>query len=82
HVLRFPCDDRVTRCRLRGIIYHKDDHFTSRLFTPSGDIWFHDGITTWRSTRYEGNLRNIGSRDALHSWDGARATLAVYAVDV
>ncbi|KAJ7225157.1 hypothetical protein C8J57DRAFT_1093585, partial [Mycena rebaudengoi] len=38
---------------------HGDEHFTSRMFTTDGNIWFHDGITTRSSTRFEGNLRNI-----------------------
>ncbi|KAJ7268889.1 hypothetical protein C8J57DRAFT_1004864, partial [Mycena rebaudengoi] len=52
---------------LRGIIYHGDEHFTSRMFTTNSDIWFHNGITTRSSTRFEGNLRNIALA-SLHTY--------------
>ncbi|KAJ7229699.1 hypothetical protein C8J57DRAFT_1085582 [Mycena rebaudengoi] len=59
-VLRFNCDGhRVVVTKLRGMIYHGDEHFTSRMFTTDCNIWFQDGITTRSSTRFEGNLRNI-----------------------
>ncbi|KAJ7248795.1 hypothetical protein C8J57DRAFT_1080000 [Mycena rebaudengoi] len=59
-VLRFNCDGhRVVVTKLRGMIYHRDEHFTSCMFTTDGNIWFHDGITTRSSTRFEENLRNI-----------------------
>ncbi|KAJ7259003.1 hypothetical protein C8J57DRAFT_1073440 [Mycena rebaudengoi] len=80
-VLRFNCDGRRVVTKLRGIIYHGDEHFTSRMFTTDGDIWFHDGITTRSSTRFEGNLKNIALA-SLHTYRGKDATLAVYAVSV
>ncbi|KAJ7223620.1 hypothetical protein C8J57DRAFT_1094271 [Mycena rebaudengoi] len=57
--------------KLCGIIYHGDEHFTSRMFTTNGDIWFHNGITTRSSTRFEGNLRNI-ALTSLHTYRGKR----------
>ncbi|KAJ7263924.1 hypothetical protein C8J57DRAFT_1070258 [Mycena rebaudengoi] len=80
-VLRFNCDGRRVVTKLRGIIYHGDEHFMSRMFTTDGDIWFHSGITTRSSTRFEGNLKNI-SLASLHTYRGKDATLAVYAVSV
>ncbi|KAJ7262454.1 hypothetical protein C8J57DRAFT_1057882 [Mycena rebaudengoi] len=66
-VLRFNCDGRRVVTKLRRIIYHGDEHFTSRMFTANGDIWFHNGITTRPSTRFEGNLRNIALA-TLHTY--------------
>ncbi|KAF9465625.1 hypothetical protein BDZ94DRAFT_1133068, partial [Collybia nuda] len=31
---------------MRGIIYHGDNHFTARFITSSGQLWFHDGMST------------------------------------
>ncbi|KAJ7252196.1 hypothetical protein C8J57DRAFT_1077516 [Mycena rebaudengoi] len=80
-VLRFNCDGRRVVTKLRGIIYHGDEHFTSRMFTTNGDIWFHNGITTQSSTRFEGNLRKFALA-SLHMYRGKDATLAMYAVSV
>lgn len=45
-----------TKYRLCGIVYHGSDHFTCRIIDVSGDIWFHDGITTKEWCEYEGNI--------------------------
>ncbi|KAJ7248935.1 hypothetical protein C8J57DRAFT_1189368 [Mycena rebaudengoi] len=80
-VLRFDCNGRSVVTKLRGIIYHGDKHFISRMFTSDGDIWFHDGITTRSSTRFEGNLKNVDLA-SLHAYRGKDAMLAVYAVSI
>ncbi|KAJ7234566.1 hypothetical protein C8J57DRAFT_1089612, partial [Mycena rebaudengoi] len=51
---------------LRGVIYHGEGHFTSRIFTPDGEIWFRDGITTRSFTRYDGNLVDVSLLSSLH----------------
>ncbi|KAJ7282262.1 hypothetical protein C8J57DRAFT_1055716, partial [Mycena rebaudengoi] len=75
-VLRFNCNGRTVVTKLRGIIYHGDEHFTSRIFSADGDIWFHDGITTRSSTRFEVNLKN-DNLTSFHTYRGKDATLAV-----
>jgi hypothetical protein len=54
-VVLIPCGEtgRV-RYNLRGIVYYKDQHFTSHFVTGTGMIWFHDGILTGSSLIYEG----------------------------
>ena len=42
--------------KLKGVVYFSHNHFTSRIITQSGQIWFHDGITLQHSMRYEGLL--------------------------
>ncbi|KAF8218438.1 hypothetical protein L208DRAFT_1351415, partial [Tricholoma matsutake] len=44
---------------LRGVIYFAANHFTARLITRSGMVWYHDGIFTGRSLIYE-RKRNCG----------------------
>ncbi|KAI0788943.1 hypothetical protein BC629DRAFT_1273008, partial [Irpex lacteus] len=42
--------------KLIGIIYYGNNHFTSRIISNSGDIWYHDGIETQSQCQYEGNI--------------------------
>jgi hypothetical protein len=44
------------RYALRGVIYLADQHFTSRILKPNGDVWYHDGITTGRTSSFEGSV--------------------------
>jgi hypothetical protein len=39
-------------------IYLGNEHFTVRIIDSNSNVWFHDGITTGRTTTYEGNLVN------------------------
>jgi len=43
------------RCRyvLRGVVYYVADHFTARIVTKGGMVWFHDGMSTGSSLVYE-----------------------------
>ena len=38
---------------LRGLIYWGNFHFVSRIVDKSGQVWFHDGITTGASCEWE-----------------------------
>jgi len=40
---------------LRGVIYYDDaaEHFTARIVTKAGIVWYHDGIFTGRSLVYQ-----------------------------
>ncbi|KAJ7886457.1 hypothetical protein B0H14DRAFT_2180885, partial [Mycena olivaceomarginata] len=49
-VLTFIVGQRSVRLYLRGIIYGGFNHFTCRVIQLDGWVWFHDGITTGRST--------------------------------
>jgi hypothetical protein len=40
--------------RLRGLIYWGEFHFVSRIIDRSGQVWFHDGMTTGSSCQWEG----------------------------
>jgi hypothetical protein len=62
--------------KLRGILYYGNGHFTSRIVTSTGHIWFHDGISTGSSTEYEGTLTSIHNLAICRS---RVATAAIYA---
>ena len=50
---------RTNVLQLRGLIYYGGNHFTSRLVTNKGKVWFHDRITTGNSVILQGHMRNI-----------------------
>ncbi|KAF8229950.1 hypothetical protein L208DRAFT_1284215, partial [Tricholoma matsutake] len=64
-----------THCRyhLRGIIYYAAEHFTARVITGSGMVWYHDGLLTGQSLVYENSTNVIPHDDVIlknfHSQD-------------
>ncbi|KAJ7238410.1 hypothetical protein C8J57DRAFT_1086911 [Mycena rebaudengoi] len=78
--LRFNCQGQESVLQLRGIVYLGELHFTSRIVTSGGSIWYHNGITTRGSAVYEGEMSTLTSLSALYSCRGREAVLAVYAV--
>ena len=47
------CNNSRIRYVLRGVIYFDNHHFTERVITSTGMVWYHDGIFTGRSLVYE-----------------------------
>ena len=41
---------------IRGAIYYGNSHFVSRIVTPGGKVWYHDGIETKQHCLHEGYL--------------------------
>ena len=41
---------------IRGAIYYGSGHFVSRIISPAGEVWYHDGIETKRQCVREGYL--------------------------
>ena len=76
--ITFKSNGHTTTLHLRGIVYHGDNHFTSRIISPGGDIWFHDGITTKSSCESDGHF-NTTSDKQLKNCKGKSLVLAVYA---
>src|ERR1700678_3134100 len=66
--------------KLRGVIYFSQNHFTSRIITQSGQIWFHDDMTLQHSMRYEGLLDTELCPDIFYSNKG-NAVLEIYTQD-
>ena len=65
-VVWMSCEHSRVRYVLRGVIYFENQHFTERVVTRSGMIWYHDGIFTGRSLVYEsGNLTSITTENAV-----------------
>jgi hypothetical protein len=51
--------DEIVRYKLKGVIYYKDYHFTSRLCDENNNVYYHDGIETGTLTIYEGKISDI-----------------------
>ncbi|KAF8878573.1 hypothetical protein BD779DRAFT_1447632 [Infundibulicybe gibba] len=58
---------RVWTYSLRGIIYHGTDHFTARVITSSGAVWYHDGMLTGANLREEGHISACQDLMTCHS---------------
>ncbi|KAJ7120527.1 hypothetical protein C8R43DRAFT_883521 [Mycena crocata] len=57
------------RYNLRAIIYHGENHFTSRIIKPSGQIWYHDGILTGGECKPDGMLSSFPAQYLKTSTD-------------
>ncbi|KAF8812163.1 hypothetical protein BYT27DRAFT_7221212 [Phlegmacium glaucopus] len=51
-----------TTYKLRGVVYHSQDHFTSCFITETGSIWYHDRLSTGQEMEYEGDVNTIEFR--------------------
>ncbi|KAH7905262.1 hypothetical protein BJ138DRAFT_1017967, partial [Hygrophoropsis aurantiaca] len=67
-----------TKLHLKGVIYHKSNHFTAVVIDSEGRLKFHDGI---KSSSLEDSGKNVSTIDGtdLSIWNGASACLVVYA---
>ncbi|KAJ7264715.1 hypothetical protein C8J57DRAFT_1069882, partial [Mycena rebaudengoi] len=79
--IQFVCNGSSVRLYLRGLVYHSNAHFTSRIISVQGDIWFHDGIVTRNSSVYDGNIRDLPSLAGLHHRNSHNLVLAMYALE-
>jgi hypothetical protein len=51
---------------LRGVIYYAGEHFTARVVTKTGMVWYHDGIFTGSSLVYEsGVISSVPRENAI-----------------
>jgi hypothetical protein len=75
--VKFVVNGEEVLLSLRGIIYHGDNHFTSRVFSSEGKVWFHDGITTKNKCIEDGQLDDKSNND-LRYYEDQELVLAVY----
>ena len=76
--LKFEQEGETVVLNVRGIIYHRDIHFTSRIIATDGIVWYHDGMTTRSSCENEGHFDKFSSRN-LFKCKGKKLILVVYA---
>ena len=68
--------DRTTY-KLRGVMYHLNDHFTSCFILEFGCMWYHNGISTGRQMMPEGSIGNMSD---LSTCQTQTAICAVYII--
>ncbi|KIM76325.1 hypothetical protein PILCRDRAFT_77918, partial [Piloderma croceum F 1598] len=76
--LKFEQKGETVVLDVRGLIYHGDFHFTSRIIGNDGMVWYHDGMTTGSSCENEGDFDKFSSRKLLKC-KGKKLILVVYA---
>ncbi len=64
---------------IRGAIYYTGNHFVSRIISPTGEVWYHDGIETQRQCIREGHLTDF-SENSLKYQGNKRCVGVVYSV--
>ena len=77
HKVKFVINGEDVLLSLRGIIYHGDNHFTSRVFSSEGRVWFHDEITTRNECIEDGQLYDKSNNDVRYYKD-QELVLAIY----
>ena len=64
---------------IRGAIYYSGNHFVSRIISPTGEVWYHDGIETKHQCMHEGHLVDF-SEHSLKNHGTKRCVGVVYSV--
>ena len=65
--------------RLCGLVYFSNWHFTARVITEDGNIWFHDGMHTQHVCAAESNIANTPSQTLSKVQNGCDCYFAIYA---
>ncbi|KAF9457053.1 hypothetical protein BDZ94DRAFT_1343745, partial [Collybia nuda] len=77
HQIKSVVNGKSTSLYLSGIIYHGDNHFTSRIISRKSQIWYHDGMLTKETCIKDGTLEDM-SNEELKECQGKDLILAVY----
>jgi hypothetical protein len=77
-MLHFDSQGALVCMKLKGIVYGGHAHFTCRIICNNGAIWYHDGITTGRHCKLEGNLAQLADISVLNTCMDNRVVAVVY----
>ncbi|KAJ7279582.1 hypothetical protein C8J57DRAFT_1058956 [Mycena rebaudengoi] len=50
------------RYAIRGVVYWRDNHFTSRIIKSNGAVWYHDGILTGATCEQDGAIHALSEQ--------------------
>ena len=76
--LKFEQEGEMVVLDVRGLIYHGDFHFTSRIIGTDGIVWYHDGMTTGSNCENDGCFDKFSSSNLLNC-RGKKLILVIYA---
>ena len=72
-------EDGPVTLPIRGAIYYTGNHFVSRIISPTGVVWYHDGIETKCQCICEGHLTDF-SENSLKLQGSKKCVGVVYSV--
>jgi len=78
HRIKIKIEDEYRVLSLRGVIYHGNNHFCSRIISADGTIWYNDGIATGNNSIEDGHLSTT-SYEKLKTCNGKILVLAISA---
>lgn len=78
HKIKIKIQDEYKVLSLRGIIYHGNNHFCSRIISVDGTIWYNDDMTTGKNSIEDGHLSTMNYEE-LKTCNGKILVLAIYA---
>ena len=78
HKIKIKIQDEYKVLSLKGIIYHGNNNFCSRIISVDGTIWYNDGMTTGNNRIENGHLSTMSSEE-LKTCNGKILVLAIYA---
>ena len=58
HLVYIRVQNEACQYKLRGIVYFGGGHYVTRVISSDNHVWYHDGIETGRSMRYDGSIEN------------------------
>ena len=61
--LKFVQDSETVVLDIRGLIYHGDFHFTSRIIGNDSNVWYHDGMMTGSTCEIEGDFDSFSTKN-------------------
>jgi hypothetical protein len=76
--IKFNCEDNQTiKYRLIGLLYFGGFHFTSRIISSEGDVWYHDGIQTGNNFKSQGHRKFMNDED-WQACEGRKLVMSIY----
>jgi len=81
HKILFETNEGIKTLVLRGVVYHGSYHFTSRIVSVNGHVWYHDGRSTGNICNDDG-LLNLMSDTDIKTCRSRDLVLAIYAQEL
>ncbi|KIM81655.1 hypothetical protein PILCRDRAFT_71820, partial [Piloderma croceum F 1598] len=76
-IIKLKTVNRSRKFYIKGIVYHGGFHFTSRIITTDGGVWFHDG-QIGANCQYEKRLSDFSELE-LNTCNERQMSLVIYA---
>lgn len=77
HKIQFVVNGGSATLHLKGIIYYEENHFTCRIISADGQMWYHDGLVNQGACIEDGKLEGT-SGDELKKCQGRDLIMAIY----